>query len=476
MNFKVKISLALSAFIAVIATVAYAAGFDQIASGYLKIGNGSASTKTLEFNVGNTTNDPILTGDTSNNVSLSAASLRWLERPANGANYVELNVPAAMSGNVAFTLPTAAAGVNGAVLTATTAGVMSFVSPLPVANGGTGGASSTAGFDALSPMTTAADMIVGGTSGTGTRFAKGTANQVIGMNNAATAQEYKTLAVGTSGSDFAVANAANSVTFNLPDAGASARGVMTTGTQTVAGNKTFSGDATFPNGISASANGANSIALLAGGTSGQYAEQVSNNASAGNSFGTLITAGGNSSDNALVVQNRNAGVQFFSIRGDGLVTTVNNALIKGSLTVGNNTTSDSNLGTISSVQNANYYFGTFTASWDGGFTSSPQTSAVLYVKTGRLVCLDFAGKSASTTATSNLSASAGSVPTALLPVHNVEQTGPLTVDSTSQQAGTVLLLTGGTLRIYKNASETGTFTNGNSGGWTPFTLCYTSAS
>jgi hypothetical protein len=44
----------------------------------------------------------------------------------------------------------------------------------------------------------------------------GTTNQVLGMNNAATDQEYKTLSVGTSGTDFAIANAANSIVLNLP--------------------------------------------------------------------------------------------------------------------------------------------------------------------------------------------------------------------------------------------------------------------
>lgn len=46
------------------------------------------------------------------------------------------------------------------------------------------------------PMTTAGDIIVGGTAGAPTRFAKGTALQVLRMNSDASAQEYATLAVG----------------------------------------------------------------------------------------------------------------------------------------------------------------------------------------------------------------------------------------------------------------------------------------
>lgn len=176
---KVRVSVAVAGFLALLATIAYAAGFDQFNSGYVKIGNGTTGNKTLEMNVGNTTNDPMLIGDSSNNMLLSATSLRFLERPAGGVNYVELNVPAALSGNVAFTLPTAAAGVNGAVLTATTAGIMSFVSPLPIANGGTNGATKAAAFDSLSPMSAAGDLIYGGTSGTGTRVAAGSATQLL---------------------------------------------------------------------------------------------------------------------------------------------------------------------------------------------------------------------------------------------------------------------------------------------------------
>ena len=66
------------------------------------------------------------------------------------------------------------------------------------------------------------------------------ANQILGANAGGTAQEHKTLAVGTTGTDFAIAHAANSITFNLPDASATARGAVTTGTQTIAGAKTFS--------------------------------------------------------------------------------------------------------------------------------------------------------------------------------------------------------------------------------------------
>jgi len=49
----------------------------------------------------------------------------------------------------------------------------------------------------------------------------------------------QTFAIGTSGSDFNISSATTIHTFNLPDAGPSVRGVVTTGPQTFSGTKTF---------------------------------------------------------------------------------------------------------------------------------------------------------------------------------------------------------------------------------------------
>ena len=56
--------------------------------------------------------------------------------------------------------------------------------------------------------------------------------------NGLTAQ-VQNFATGTSGTDFSISSASTTHTFNLPSASATARGLVTTGTQTFAGTKTF---------------------------------------------------------------------------------------------------------------------------------------------------------------------------------------------------------------------------------------------
>lgn len=121
---------------------------------------------------------------------------------------------------------------------------------------------STAG----SPLTTKGDVFTYGTAncrlgvGTDGQFLKADAASACGLkwasagsgsgnitdiNTDATAAQ--TLTVGTTGTDFAIVdNAAGDHKFNLPSASASNRGLVTTGTQTMAGAKTFSTSLTSP--------------------------------------------------------------------------------------------------------------------------------------------------------------------------------------------------------------------------------------
>lgn len=71
---------------------------------------------------------------------------------------------------------------------------------LPLANGGTSATTKAGAFDALSPMTTAGDIIIGGASGTGTRLAAGTSTFVLTSNGAGVAPSWQAAGGGGGGS------------------------------------------------------------------------------------------------------------------------------------------------------------------------------------------------------------------------------------------------------------------------------------
>jgi hypothetical protein len=61
---------------------------------------------------------------------------------------------------------------------------------------------------------------------------------MVSLNNLTDQSQF--LAVGTSGTDFNIVSTGDTHTFNIPSASASNRGLITTGSQTIAGSKTFS--------------------------------------------------------------------------------------------------------------------------------------------------------------------------------------------------------------------------------------------
>jgi len=108
------------------------------------------------------------------------------------------------------TLPTSAGGTGltsytsgGALYTTSTTAITS--GTLPLTAGGTGATTKTSAFDALSPMTTAGDLVIGGTSGSGTRLGIGTAGQVLGISSGAPA--WTTLATASASASGLLASA-----------------------------------------------------------------------------------------------------------------------------------------------------------------------------------------------------------------------------------------------------------------------------
>lgn len=83
----------------------------------------------------------------------------------------------------------------------------------------------------------------------------------------------QSFATGTIGIDFNIASVGSTHTFNIPDAGASARGLITTGIQTIAGQKTFTSTLTVSGNslfqvISSYFSTGNGVGQIQGTTSG----------------------------------------------------------------------------------------------------------------------------------------------------------------------------------------------------------------
>lgn len=175
-------------------------------------GSETLSNKTIE--------NPIVTGDLLlQNPSGSQPTLSLSEDPDNGTNKLIMQAAASMGSDYTLTWPAAVAASDGRVLASTTGGVLSWATAATV-------------------PATAGNVYSDGSALASTAFS-GNGNKIIGVNSGATGQEAKTLTTGTSGTDFAVAHSAGTITLNLPDASATARGAITTGTQTIAGVKTF---------------------------------------------------------------------------------------------------------------------------------------------------------------------------------------------------------------------------------------------
>ena len=191
---------------------------------------------------------------------------------------------------------------------------------LAISGGGTGQTTASAAFNALSPMTTAGDIIYGGTSGAGTRLGVGTAGQVLTVNSGATAPQWTTLS-GVSVTTF------SGGTTGLTPATATAGAITLAGTLAVANGGT---------GVTSS-SGASSVVLRdASGniTTNSIFEGYSNVAAAG----TTTTLTVSSVPNYVVT---GSGGQTFQLPDattlpNGTNFTFNNNQSSGAITVNNN--------------------------------------------------------------------------------------------------------------------------------------------
>ena len=155
---------------------------------------------------------------------------------------------------------------------------------------------------------------------------------IASINGDATAAQL--LTVGTAGTDFAIdsVTTAGTSVFNLPNASATARGVITTGAQTIAGNKSFTGNLIVTQ--TASTSGSPALVTLTGAAHTTLAASTEATDADFNSARTVQWATG-----ALATQRTfRFQAQTLAFVGASVVTTASTLSISGAPIAGTNAT------------------------------------------------------------------------------------------------------------------------------------------
>jgi hypothetical protein len=187
--------------------------------------------------------------------------------------------------------------------------------------------------------------------------------------NGLTAQ-VQNFATGTSGTDFNISSASTTHTFNLPDASASNRGAVTTGTQTFAGYKIFNGTiganvdiqlATQGTALNTFIKNINATGQTSIGSNGFGFNNANNIYFSGSSKGGGIIAFNNTGNQTYTLQNASGTLAFTSdlnsylpLTGGTLTGTLAGtaAVFSGSIDANNGTNSTNGIKVISSLSSS----------------------------------------------------------------------------------------------------------------------------
>jgi hypothetical protein len=156
--------------------------------------------------------------------------------PAGSGNYIANGTTQQASSNFNIS-------GSGVVGTSLSAGSLSLTTALTATNGGTGQSTYTTGDILYASAANTLSKLGIGATGTVLTVNSGIpswgSNGLYSLNGITSGTQ--SLTTGTSGTDFNISSSGSTHTFNLPDASAMARGAVTIGAQTFAGDKTFSG-------------------------------------------------------------------------------------------------------------------------------------------------------------------------------------------------------------------------------------------
>jgi hypothetical protein len=137
---------------------------------YVISGSPVTTSGTLVFTLGTQSANKVFAGPTSGSAAQPTfRSLVSGDLPAGTGTVT----------SVAMTVPAFLSISGSPITTSGTLAVSYSGTALPILNGGTGQTTASAAFDALSPMTTAGDLIYGGVSGAGTRLGIGSTGNVL---------------------------------------------------------------------------------------------------------------------------------------------------------------------------------------------------------------------------------------------------------------------------------------------------------